>query len=1031
MLFGLIIIKLLEQIDEKVYIIEEVNLFGGSKDEMFKKRMTVILQALGFKKDEKTPTINYDYSKQGQILDEIIEKYDNYQKYKRMLEKAKKSLKNEEKKELLHVDNSCPFTEEQFEKQIKQLTLKERNEMNLCQLDNYCLFIASRYLDSLNDHINLSKVSRRLKNNMEKYHYNPVEVDERTLKFFPNMETFHIYEMSRYEYRLISGGRISQYVDWVERNLDEIKEINRKFPDKKIEFKQRVFPRMHYYPKGIRDPWWEEKKRRSDSSLDIVVVPDSVNIIAKNCFSRQEDIGIITLPNSVTRLGKDCFDDCSVRTIILSMNIQHIPYDCFCGCDDLSCITLPLNSTRVLYGNKIFNNLPHFDQSIRFKNNMENINGEEVERLTSLDIPTFVTSLGNKWYVDLEYSLKHLSIPESCDKLFNYSDLIKFKELTSITLPLNESRIICGNKIFNNKQHFVESISLPDSIRCINGKQVEPSIIIPSFVTSIDETCFRNSNYFEKIVFPEVMTSITHKYLTQYQNLQEVTISSKYELHGNKLFMEENGCLYSIQLPSTVRKLNEIDVELKQLTSFVIPSTVTKLNEYCFAGCNELVEIIGLDKIEEFGRGCFTDCSKIPFDKYNLPDSMKWEMKYGMNSYQKEKLEEWTGLECKEVLFDSNVDNWSINVTTFNAKTSRKKQLIFLIEDEDEEKFGYYLDTEVIQRKKLNRVYCTNNKSFEFNIQSKDNRLSYPMKFEIKETDRGNCELFPESDKLLIAIGDIRLYKEEYKNETYCWQEEHAFDYRGIRNALCGKAKTKSSYIRHGKFDIFGEGFQLKRFIVIQMGKSEKQLEIERLEKEKHEKEIKLRLEKYLNMTEEEKEIQQKQQVKQLEEWTGLTYGETIFDSDIDNWADGTSVFDERIIGRKQLTFIVEDEDGEKFGFYLDNEVIEKYMYPLKTDKKSFHFNLQSNERLSKPMKFELKEMKESRIFLLDKTDEYLISIGDILLKKENLKDYSFFLNHSDSFDYYGIPNALCGKEVDSCGYIYFTPKRIIVIQMN
>ena len=85
---------------------------------------------------------------------------------------------------------------------------------------------------------------------------------------------------------------------------------------------------------------------------------------------------------------------------------------------------------------------------------------------------------------------------------------------------------------------------------------------------------------------------------------------------------------------------------------------------------------------------------------------------------------------------------------------------------------------------------------------------------------------------------------------------------------------------------------------------------------------------------------------KQLEEWTGLKCSEILFDSDIDNWSQNTSVFDERIIGKKQITLIIEDENEEKFGYYLNTQVIEKY-YTSKdpfqqTDSKTFHFNLQS-----------------------------------------------------------------------------------------
>ena len=66
--------------------------------------------------------------------------------------------------------------------------------MKLCKLDNYCLFIASRHFESLEDHINFSFVCKRLRWNMEKFHYNPISVNEKTVKFFPNTETLNVDE---------------------------------------------------------------------------------------------------------------------------------------------------------------------------------------------------------------------------------------------------------------------------------------------------------------------------------------------------------------------------------------------------------------------------------------------------------------------------------------------------------------------------------------------------------------------------------------------------------------------------------------------------------------------------------------------------------------------------------------------------------------------------------------------------------------------------------------------------------------------
>ena len=51
--------------------------------------------------------------------------------------------------------------------------------------------------------------------------------------------------------------------------------------------------------------------------------------------------------------------------------------------------------------------------------------------------------------------------------------------------------------------------------------------------------------------------------------------------------------------------------------------------------------------------------------------------------------------------------------------------------------------------------------------------------------------------------------------------------------------------------------------------------------------------------------------MKQFEEWTELKYSEIVFDSDEDNWSINTSVFAEKIMGKDQLLFLIEDEKEE------------------------------------------------------------------------------------------------------------------------
>ena len=104
----------------------------------------------------------------------------------------------------------------------------------------------------------------------------------------------------------------------------------------------------------------------------------------------------------------------------------------------------------------------------------------------------------------------------------------------------------------------------------------------------------------------------------------------------------------------------------------------------------------------------------------------------------------------------------------------------------------------------------TDNKSFEFNLQSKNNRLKKPMKFEIKDLTYG-YGLYQKSNGYdLIGLGNIELMKENYKNESCCLQNEYNFNYHGIKNALCGKTRYYENYEYKGYFTP-------KRILVIQM----------------------------------------------------------------------------------------------------------------------------------------------------------------------------------------------------------------------
>ena len=116
-------------------------------------------------------------------------------------------------------------------------------------------------------------------------------------------------------------------------------------------------------------------------------------------------------------------------------------------------------------------------------------------------------------------------------------------------------------------------------------------------------------------------------------------------------------------------------------------------------------------------------------------------------------------------------------------------------------------------------------------------------------------------------------------------------------------------------------------------------------------------------------------QCKQLEEWCQLKLDKVLFDSQCDNWSKDTSIFGESILQNNHIAIVIEDEDGNKFGVYI-NETINHY-YPWIKDKNAFVFTIQQRGIIKQMKRFPILE-SEYAFLLYDKTCELLFSVGCI-----------------------------------------------------
>ena len=162
---------------------------------------------------------------------------------------------------------------------------------------------------------------------------------------------------------------------------------------------------------------------------------------------------------------------------------------------------------------------------------------------------------------------------------------------------------------------------------------------------------------------------------------------------------------------------------------------------------------------------------------------------------------------------------------------------------------------------------------------------------------------------------------------------------------------------------------------------------------------------------------QQEQQI--IENWTKKTIVEPIFNSDIDDWNQHTSSFQNKLMGKSNLLIVIEDMNNNKFGGYLHSQIISMNSYI--NDSNSFLFSLQSNGRLQGMTKFEITQSQYA-FYMSNQMNHVLFKFGnDLNVYTANMKSSSYC--DQQSFNYHGYNHALCGNQT-------FTPKRFVVFQM-
>ncbi|EDR22642.1 hypothetical protein, conserved [Entamoeba dispar SAW760] len=326
------------------------------------------------------------------------------------------------------------------------------------------IMITSMYFNDINDFINLEIGIKRFQGNMERFHFNPIPLNQYSRRLFTDIETFHIYNE---EDEIFDDGKIFKYVIWYLVDYSTY-----------LQGKEEG--------NICKNIIYTEEDRKSYGNT----IPSEVKSLGYFCFRYCYELTSIDIPTSINEIRNECFYECtSLKSINIPSSISKLGYDCFYGCTSL--ISINIDNLQYISEERIFMNEPVL-VSIKIPENLQIINGKNIEKkdINKFIIPSSITKLGYKCFYKCS-SLTSINISSSVSKLGDHC-FQECSSLTSINIPSSVSKL--GEDCFY-ECYLLKSINIPTSISkignwCFKYCSSLKSINIPSSIISFGRGCF-------------------------------------------------------------------------------------------------------------------------------------------------------------------------------------------------------------------------------------------------------------------------------------------------------------------------------------------------------------------------------------------------------------------------------------------------------------------------------------------------------------------------------------------------------------
>ena len=356
-----------------------------------------------------------------------------------------------------------------------------------------------------------------------------------------------------------------------------------------------------------------ERAFKNCTGLTSITIPDSVTSISNATFDGCAGLTSVTIPNGVTSIGNYAFRNCTGLTnITIPGSVTSIGASAFYDCTGLTNVTIPNGVTSI--GDYAFYNCSGLT-SITIPSSVTSI-GEGVffgcTGLTSVTIPDSVTSIGDYAFRNCA-GLTSITIPSSVTSIGSRSSDV-FEGCYRLIEVYNKSTLLItagssshgyvayyaqnvytnegGSKLTTDENGYVIYTDGDEKILvAYHGTNTE--LILPSYITKINQYAFYNCNGLTSITIPDSVTSISNATFYGCAGLTSITIPNGVTSINNEAFRNCTG-LTSITIPDSVTRIGaSAFYGCTGLTSIAIPGNVTTIGNDAFSGCTGLTSITG------------------------------------------------------------------------------------------------------------------------------------------------------------------------------------------------------------------------------------------------------------------------------------------------------------------------------------------------------------------------------------------------------------------------------------------------------